>query len=99
MDFIETLKECNIKLHGLMTSDYRFVAWIIYSCKWDCFVAGVDGYSSNSKNDQIIGILKIPDTSAENAMKFLEKHITTWHDKREVPIGAEDGVKAPDPNI
>lgn len=82
---IECLKECNLKLDALLTPDYRFVAWIIYSTQHKCFVAGVDTYSNDDQNLQHV-IAKGVDASPIGAMNQVYRKICEWETVGEAPI-------------
>lgn len=77
-DTFELLKDCNIKLDSLKTKDYRFVAWIIYSTLHDSFIAGVDTYSNDDENQQIV-ILKGIHRYPGEAIMQIHEVISKWH--------------------
>lgn len=82
---IECLKECNLKLAELRTSEYRFVAWIIYSTQRKCFIAGVDAYSSDEANLQHV-VAKGTDASPIGAMNQVYRKICEWETAGKVEI-------------
>lgn len=82
---IECLKECNLKLNALRTDDYRFVAWIIFSVRHDCFIAGVDAYSNGEDNLQNV-IANGVDASPIGAMNQVYRKIRKWEDAGAVPL-------------
>lgn len=77
MELIECLKECNIKLDTLRTSDYRFVGWIIYSTQHKGFIAGVDTYSNDEQNLQWV-CAKAVDASPLAAMNEVFQLVCEW---------------------
>lgn len=81
---IECLKECNLKLDTLRTSDYRFVAWIVFSTRLNCFVAGVDTYSNDEQNLQYV-VAKSIDASPIGAMNQVYRQICEWETSGEFP--------------
>jgi len=83
--FFEILKDCNIKLDALRTNDYRFVAWIIYSTQHKCFIAGVDTYSNDEQNLQIV-ILKAVDTSPLDTLNKIYDQVKDWHGEGFIPL-------------
>ncbi len=82
---IECLKECNLKLDALKTTDYRFVAWIIFSAKYDAFIAGVDTYSNDDENLQDVAVNYV-DVSPMAAMTQVHMDICDWEAAGEVPF-------------
>lgn len=80
---IECLKACNEKLEGLCTSEYRFVAWIIYSTRLKAFVAGVDTYTNGEENMQHVPE-KAVDASPVGAMNAIYRKILEWEDTGKV---------------
>ena len=76
---LEILKESNIKLDALQTSDYRFVAWIIYSTRHLCFIAGVDTYSNDEQNLQWVAT-KSADVSPIAAMNQVYRQVCRWEE-------------------
>lgn len=85
---IECLKESNLKLGALRTADYRFVAWIIFSTRHNCFVAGVDTYSNDEQNLQYVAAKGI-DASPIGAMNQVYRQICEWETTGEVPVLSE----------
>lgn len=81
----EILKDCNIKLDALRTKDYRFVAWIIYSTQRKCFIAGVDTYSNDEQNMQIV-ILKAVDPKPFDALNQIYAQIKDWYGEGFIPL-------------
>lgn len=81
----ELLKDCNIKLDSLRTKDYRFVAWIIYSALHTSFIAGVDTYSNDEQNLQIV-ILKGIHRYAGEAIMQIHEVISKWHNDGSIPL-------------
>ena len=88
---IECLKECNVRLESLRTSDCRFVAWIIYSTRLGCFIAGVDAYSNDDQNLQHV-VAKGIDASPIGAMNQVYRKICEWERDGGVPLCADDVV-------
>jgi len=81
----ELLKQCNFKLANLITPDYRFVAWIIYSTQHKCFIAGVDTYTNDNQNLATV-ISKALDNSPFDAIKQIYDEISAWHNDGQIPL-------------
>lgn len=79
------LKNCNVKLDRLRTKDYRFVAWIIFSTQHNSFIAGVDVYSNDEQNLQIV-LLKSVDPSPLEALNIIHSQISKWYGEGFIPL-------------
>lgn len=84
-DVWEMLRDCNIKLYALNTNQYRFVAWLIYSELHNCFIAGIDTYSNDETNLQMV-ILKSADTSPIEATRSIYYQVKKWYGEGEIPL-------------
>ena len=85
MEEFEILKNCNKKLDALRTKDYRFVAWIIFSTQHNCFIAGVDVYSNDEQNLQIV-LIKSVDGSPLQALNAIHSQISKWYGDGSIPL-------------
>ncbi len=81
----ETLKECNDNLNKLKTEQYRFVAWVIYSVKHQSFIAGVDAYTNNGENLQMVVFHSI-NKEPGFALLAIRAEIDNWIAAGAVPI-------------
>jgi hypothetical protein len=81
----DLLKDCNIKLENLRTSEYRFVAWIIYSTQHKAYIAGVDTYSNDEENLQYV-VTKAIGVDPGDVIESIHNTITKWHNLGEVPL-------------
>ena len=82
---IECLKVCNLKLNDFRTTEFRFVAWIIYSAQDRLFIAGVDVYSNDEQNLQTV-VANGMDESAFGAMNQVYRQICTWETDGKVSV-------------
>ena len=77
-DALEVLKDCNIELtNSISDGMYRYVAHIIYSTRWNCFIVGVEQYS----NDEFNSVAMIASSKDENpleAAKRIHAIIMNW---------------------
>jgi hypothetical protein len=85
---IECLKDCNVRLSGLRTKDFRFAAWITFSTQHDVFMAGVDVYSADGKTKtKTIAIAPALDGSPIGAMNQINRKVREWERAGRVIIG------------
>ena len=82
-ELINCLKECNVKLDALSTADYSYVAWIIFSTKHSCFIAGVDTYYNYPQSTQWIATREA-DVSPVVAMNKVYMKICQWSEGGDV---------------
>jgi len=82
---IECLKGCNLKLDAMRTPEYRFIAWITFSTRHNCFIAGVDTYSNDEQNMQYVAAKSI-DASPIGAMNQVYRMICEWETTGTVPV-------------
>jgi hypothetical protein len=81
----DMLRDCNIKLYALKTKQYRFVAWLVFSEKNNCFICGIDTYSNDETNLQMV-ILSAADTSPIEAISTIYGQVKKWYGEGEIPL-------------
>ena len=79
------LKDCNIKLYNLRTEEHCFVAWIIYSTNWNCFIAGVDCFFNDEAKSQKT-IKARANSQAAEAILRIDESISQWQKAGRVPV-------------
>lgn len=81
----EILKRCNIMLDSLKTEEFRFVAFLIYSVQFSCYIAGIEMYSNSVQNTSMV-IVGRKDRLALDALKTVRAKISEWNDAGSIPL-------------